>query len=447
LEKIPFDNFTINIDISGDIRFSTGILLKLLLNNVKNNVHIINYTALDINSIIDDHFSDNMANDSNIEKKIIVAMDTPMNFASVEAYAKNLSVDDYLLIVGGERLMSFSKTTSIIRTEFSGWVGNLHFMDSENWNTLTNEIDKLYGDMQDNLLGIVFNIFMDRSSRDLFLSLTDKSSNFSITCIELVNQNENYEKLQRDIFSKFEGSSLAEIVTMLEKNKDKLDNNTYIYMTALAYMQHGDFSKSIEIFESNYDNLRNEEKLILADLLISINNRERAEEILNELFRLDKYQKGLIQSILRLHNDNDDSSKKREWIEIGMKLDPSNPAILEHYGNWLSNSGDYLGAAKIFREIRDIMDSSPYYELVARVNDLFNSPPKPSVAESYIYSVLEGNPELKNEAKYRLARFMIENKGSLYTAYSVLREIDFEFDKPRVIEIAKLKIRYFRRCC
>ena len=86
-------------------------------------------------------------------------------------------------------------------------------------------------------------------------------------------------------------------------------------MTALAYMQHGDFSKSIEIFESNYDNLRNEEKLILADLLISINNRERAEQILHELFRLDKYQKGLMQSILRLHND--DSSKR----ENGLKLE------------------------------------------------------------------------------------------------------------------------------
>ena len=186
---------------------------------MKNNVHIINYTALDINSLIDDQFSDNKINDSNIKDKIIVAMDTPMNFASVEAYAKNLSVDDYLLIVGGERLISFSKTTSIISTKFSDWAGNLHFMDSENWNIFANEIDKLYGDMQDKLLGIVFNIFMDISSRDLFLSLTDKSSNFSITCIELMNQNGNYEKLQRDLFSKFEGSSLAEILTMLEKTK------------------------------------------------------------------------------------------------------------------------------------------------------------------------------------------------------------------------------------
>lgn len=440
MEKIPFDNFIINLDVSGNIGFSTGILLEMLLNNVKKNVHIINYTALDIKSLIDGYSSDDKTNDPNIEKKIIVAMDTPMNFVSIEAYAKKLGADDYLFVVGGERLISFSDTPAIIKTKFNDLTRNLHFMESGNWNHFANEIDKLYGDMQNDLLGIFFNVFIDLSSRDLVLSLIEKSDNFSITCIEVLNQDENYELLQRDLFSKFEGSSLAEIFTMLKKNKDKLDNNTYIYMTALTYMQHGDFTKSVETFESNYDNLRNEEKLILADLLISINSKKRAEQILNELFKVDKYQRGLIQSILRLHNDNSNSSKKKDWIEIGMELDPLNPVVLEHYGNWLSNSGDYLGAAKIFREIRDMMDSSPYYELVARVNDLFNSPQKSTVAESYINNVLEGNPELKNEAKYRLARYLIENKGSFYTAYSVLKETDFKFDKPRVIEIAKLKL-------
>lgn len=438
MENIPFDNFTINLDVSRKVEWSTGFLFNMLLDNVRNNIHIINYTSLDLDKLINKYNSDFNKDEPDIRQKIVIAKDIPMNFVSLETYAENLSVDDYLFIIGGERLISFSKTSSIISTKFNGRNANLHFMDYENWGVFVDEIDKLYGDMQKSLQGIFFNICVDIKSRDLFLELSEESGNFSITCIELSNQNEDYEKLQRELFEKFEGSSLSEIINLLESNKSKLEDNTYRYMKALAYMHQGNISEAKKILESNYENLRNEEKLILADLLTTINEKERAKEILDELFQSDKYHKGLLQAILRLNEDSDNLTKKK-WIDISLKLDPLNPVIKEYHGNWLSNNGDYLGAAKVFREIRDIMDFSPYYELVARINDLLDASPKSTEAQSYIFSIIDENPKLKNEANYRLSKFLIDHKNSYFTAYSVLKQSDMEIGEPRTIEIAKLK--------
>ncbi|NGY85236.1 hypothetical protein F6Y05_02150 [Bacillus megaterium] len=154
MENIPFDNFTINLDVSRKVEWSTGFLFNMLLDNVRNNIHIINYTSLDLDKLINKYNSDFNKDEPDIRQKIVIAKDIPMNFVSLETYAENLSVDDYLFIIGGERLISFSKTSSIISTKFNGRNANLHFMDYENWGVFVDEIDKLYGDMQKSLQGI-----------------------------------------------------------------------------------------------------------------------------------------------------------------------------------------------------------------------------------------------------------------------------------------------------
>lgn len=265
------------------------------------------------------------------------------------------------------------------------------------------------------------------------------SNNMSITCVELLNQNEEYEKIQKDIVSRFESTSLAEILKIIENQKMRLDSSTYNYMVAMAYFYHGDVSATINILETNFATLRNEEKIILSELLIATGQKERSKEILEKLFETDKYQKGLIAAILRLYEESNVAEQKK-WIDIALETDPLNPYILEFHGNWLSNNKKYLEASKVFRQLRDTT-KLPYYELVARMNDLLNSPPpKLSDSEAYIYSVVVDNPELKNEAKYRLANFFINSKESFMLAYSALKSADFELEKPLVVKIAKLKL-------
>lgn len=443
MEKISFDNFTINIDISGNLEFSTKFLFQVLFSNVVSKLHIINYTPLDIEKIIskckEEVKSDSQISEMDFQDKIKIVKNISKNIPSIEEYAKSLTKNEYLLIIGGERLLNYSKTKPIFKMKYFDLKTQLHFMEEENWVNFAEEVDGLFARKQDKLQGIVINISADSSSRKVILEALKDSNNMSITCVELLKQNEEYEKLQKDIFSKFENTSLKEILRVIENQKTRLDSITYNYMVAMAYLHHGDVSATINILETNFASLRNEEKIILSDLLIVTGQKERSKEILKELFQTDKYQKGLIEAILRLHEKSDVSEQKK-WIDIALEIDSLNPNTLEFYGNWLSHNKKYIEAAKVFRQLRDTT-KSPYYELVARMNDLLNSPStKARDAAGYIYNVIVENPELKNEAKFRLANFFISSQESLMPAYLTLKSADFDLGKPLAVEIAKLKI-------
>jgi len=284
MDKITFDNFTINIDISDKLHFSTKILFQILFSNVKNKIHIMNFSAVDIDKVINESKSEIKANfklaDADFKDSIVIVEEISKNMLWIEEYAKNLTKDDYLFIIGGERLLTYSNTKPIINTKYFNLRPQVHLMEKENWDKLSIEIDRLYEKMQDNLQGIVINISTDSSSRKLVLKTLEESENMSITCIELQNQNEEYENLQKEIFSKFEDSSLSEILSIIDMKRSMLDKITYNYMITMAHLQHGDVSSTVHLLESNYSDLRNEEKLILSDLLIVNQEKERAQSIL-----------------------------------------------------------------------------------------------------------------------------------------------------------------------
>jgi hypothetical protein len=442
MDKISFENFTVNIDTSGDLYYSTNNLFQILFNNVENKLYIINYSSVNIEKIINDSkLRDKpslLIDEANFQEKIVLINDMAKSITSIETYANNLTKDDYLLIIGGERLLNSSETKPIIRTNYFDLNPQVHLMEDEDWKKFAEEIDELYRKMQNRLKGIFINISADRGSYEVVFKELESSNNMLITYAELSGKNEEYEKLQKEIFCKFKDSSLKEILTIIESYKSRLDNFIYNYMIAMAYLQHGDISTTIDILKDNYNNLRNEGKLMLADLLSASGKKEAAREVLKELFEKDKYQNGLMPSILRLHSDSD-SVEQKKWIDIALEIDPLNSGVLEFYGSWLSRSKKYVEAAKVFRQLRGALNST-YYELIAMINDLYNAPPRPDLADAYIYNIIKDNPELKNEAKCRLAWLFINTEENYKAAYSALNSADFELGKPRIVEIAKLKL-------
>lgn len=438
-----FDNFTINIDICGQSKFSTMLYFQILISNVRNKLHIVNYTALDVNRLIGSYKSEVMHNstidENDIDNKIIITQEMPKSINAVLSYAQGLSKNDFLFIIGGERLCTYSKTTPVFQTNIGDLKTRFHFCEEENWVQLCKEVDCLYGEVQNNLQGIVLNINTDKNSRQIILKALDQSKNMSITSVEQNDQDEAYENLQKEIFNKMTNTSLMEILEIIKSYKSELDNITVNYLTAMAYLKHGDISKTITILETDYNELRNEEKLVLSDLLLSTGHKERAKEILYLLFEDDKYQNGLIPAILKLQEENDNAEQKK-WIDLALDIDPLNPAILEFYGNWLSRNNDYVGAVKIFRELRDVM-KSPYYELVARMNELLYSMyPKTKDAIAYINEFIEKNPEYTNEARFRLANYFTSHRQSFVPAYAVLKGTVIDIEEPKVQEIEKLKL-------
>lgn len=122
MEKISFDNFTINIDISGNLEFSTKFLFQLLFSNVVSKLHIINYTILDIEKIINECKAEVKTNsqihETDFQDKIKILKNISKNISSIEKYAKDLTKDEYLFIIGGERLLNYSKTKPIFKTKY-----------------------------------------------------------------------------------------------------------------------------------------------------------------------------------------------------------------------------------------------------------------------------------------------------------------------------------------
>ena len=157
-----FDNFTINIDLSGDLDFSSGFLYQILVNNVRNKVHIINFSPVDIETIIH-KYNNNFNSDPtfatiDIENRTIIVKGISKSIAKVYSYSNTLTIDDYLLIIGGEQLIGYSETVPVIETKICHSIVKSHLMDTENWNEFILKVDQLYGDMQNSVQGIVMNL-------------------------------------------------------------------------------------------------------------------------------------------------------------------------------------------------------------------------------------------------------------------------------------------------
>lgn len=260
------------------------------------------------------------------------------------------------------------------------------------------------------------------------MSITTTSYNY--------NHEQNY-KLQKDLISKINVLNLNDFITFLRELENRLSEREYNYYVAIAYYKSGDISTSIKILNEHYGSLLDEDKLMLADMLITIKEKGRAKDILDELYKKNKYLKNLFSSILRL-NLNSESFKY--WLELAKKYDPDNPAVIELWASKLSSEQNYEEAAKVFRELSKIRNEA-YYELVARMNDIlagkFSKDPDKI---DYINKYIDLNPQLRNEGCLRLANYFIFNKQSYFCAYQCLKSTQIGVEQPKSTEIIKLKI-------
>ncbi|MBZ8120960.1 tetratricopeptide repeat protein [Bacillus thuringiensis] len=436
MEKI--DSFLVNLDTSGNVKQSSFILLKIIENMPKENLYVINYSSIDIKGLINQIKNAGDSTDSKVSKIEIV--DLPVkDFSYIKEFSRKLNENDFIFIIGGEKLINYSETKSIVKGEFNGYQSKVHHLESEDWDYYIKNLEEIYSEFQKRLSGIFLNISVNQKVKDKFSRIADYAKNFSISCIEISEQTDEYENLQRSIVDQIPMTSLQEIFKIIDKHKGYFDSSTYNYLKVLSYIQHGSYTEAVIILEENYVNLRNEEKLILANLYIQQGVNDKAKPILNELYENDKYLNGLLPAIL-LSNMNSDLDTKKKWIEIAREIDPKNPAVLEFYASYLSKVGENQEAAKIFRELKVVVkEQREYYELVARINDLICNPPSENAAIAYIMSDYENNV-LANEARFRLVTFLLEYKESYYAAYSILRDANIILEEPRIQEITKFKL-------
>ena len=124
--------------------------------------------------------------------------------------------------------------------------------------------------------------------------------------------------------------------------------------------------KATEMLKSKYTSLSNEMKIFLANLYVLQDLKEEARKIFEEVYRDDKWENGLFELGIKAYENNEKYKKRYgEILEECISYQPENIFFIENYASFLVDQEKYKEAAAWFRKI-----NKPYYELIARVNDL-----------------------------------------------------------------------------
>lgn len=444
-ELMAFDEFIICLGEHGQDRINTMYWLQELIRKVRGKIIVINFSDSGVKEFLyecrDKWHQNNFINESIFNKSVIIEENIPCSMKFIYEYMINVSKEDYVLIVGGERLLPYNNQgRKIMTTKYERLTISSNLMEDEDWNTFCLWVDKLYGDFQDKVKGIILNLGIDDNTESVIVSLLDNSENMSIISSKSVEEDKQLNYILSEFYNKIVKCDYDYMIRFIDTNKDFLDKKTYIVMLSQVYLTFGVSNRAIDLLEKNYESLNNQSKKLLADLWYREgNNIDKSKKILDELYKQDKFLKDLMPSILRVYENNDDEIRET-WINIALEIDPDNPKVIECYGNWLSHTKKYKEAAKVFRDLKLILDNQ-YYEIVARINDILNSPPEDLLdVQRYVLQSVQDYPELHNEAILRLVIYYKTVNRSEYITYSLLNDIDYNIDDELVYKLLDIKL-------
>lgn len=438
------DDFTICLGQYENDKANLLFWLQVLIKKVKGKIYIINFSKVSVTEFAhkcrkkwdEDDFVDKYS----FDKKVVFEENLSCSMDFIYSYAENINIDDYILLIGAEKLVPYSECKKVINTKYNGLTINASLMQDEDWKTFCLWLDKFYGDFQQKLQGIIVNIGVDKNTKPIILSLLNKSENMSIISSEPLENKKSSNNIIKIFYDKITECKYDEMIEFLDENKNEVDNITYVIMLSQVYAYFGLRTKAIKLLEENYDSLPNESKKLLVDLSYLENGKKsECKEILDEIFKEDRFLKDLMPSILRVYDEDSDDIKEK-WIDIALKIDPNNPKVIEYYGNWLSHKKKYADASKVFRNLRVILNNQ-YYEIVARINDILSNPPQSLLdIERYILQAVQEYPELHNEAIFRLVIYFREISKSEYITYNLLNNIDYNYDEELIYKLLNVKL-------
>ncbi len=438
------DDFTICLGEYNNDKMNMLFWLQTLIKKVKGKVYIIDFSKENTKEFIQECREkwevNNFIDKNSFDKKVVVEDKIVCSMDFIYKYLEGISKNDYILLIGGEKLVPYSESKKIINTKYEGLSINASLMKDQDWKSFCLWIDKLYNDFQQKVQGIIVNIGVDNDTKTVILSLLNKSNNMSIICSETVEDKNNINLIIKEFYNKITNSNYDELIEFIENNKNNIDNKTYVVMLSQVYVYFGLSTKAIELLNQNYSSLSNNSKKLLADLLYREGKNEtKCKKILDEIFVEDKFLLDLMPSILRVYSKDTDEIRKK-WITIALEVDPENPKVIEYYGNWLSHNKEYKEASIVFRKLRDILHNQ-YYEIVARINDiLFNPPKNPLDIQRYVLQAVQNYPQLHNEAILRLVTYFTEINKSEYITYSLLNDIDYNYDEELIYKLLTIKL-------
>ena len=206
MENIFEGNCTVFLDSTGDLINSSGSIILELLINTDSKLHVINFNKKEISEerIIKgienciekkDIFKEDLLN------KLVFEQNLGRNFENILEYCTNCILsNDYIVILGGERLIPYIGTPSVINSKYSKFQISFHTMDNENWIGFAEKIDYLYKELGNKIQGII----LFATVYEIYLEdITQAFSAFPELTIASIStnteNNEEYQRIQEEI--------------------------------------------------------------------------------------------------------------------------------------------------------------------------------------------------------------------------------------------------------
>ena len=422
--KFEFDFFMLCLDVSNYYPdYDAAFFLEKFKNYKEGKVYVLSFRSLKNNLKI--KYSTDQY--KWVDRK-------QLSFSSIKETIEKLEKTDILIIIGGERLTRFLPNSSIASLEVGKKQSNLHLQSDEDWETFAHEIDEIYYLAGKLINGLIFICNVnEKIVEKINISLKDSNNMSIMSTQKMEDYGESLSNID-DILGQMKDQSLKTCLKIIDNNRERLSNEQIQMCKAVAHFENGNITKAISILNDEYVYLSDEQKAFLAELYILKDDKTSAQNIFEELYSTDCQQRGIYELGLRSYPENSERYKK--ILMEAVKYQSENGEIIERYANWLSSNEQFEEAAQWFRKI-----GQPYYELVAKVNDLLAQDQTDlKIVQAYIFDIVEQYPELKDEAILRVGLYALK-KGHIFSAYNIFQEADTTIKSDTIKKIIYEKIK------
>ncbi|MEB2280044.1 hypothetical protein LAV73_08510 [Lysinibacillus xylanilyticus] len=438
MEKVSEQAFTAILNNYPEMEFNilTHVINEIIEKQEEVNIIIIsfNLNIEDIkqyfrNCIKQNIFSENIISTLNIYQMKSIDINEMQNYKSNE--------EDIFIILGGEKTCNVVEDTPI-------YFGNKS----------QNEAFKFFlPDQLDIKKGIKdFHTWFERNSSHgkmivIFETIKKKMDQileeFKTSDLEIVaftsQIDESYYDYIKEAFVTIATRKLSDSLSYIETLKEKISNENYIFLKFLSYLDNGYKENALKIASENYKILSDEQIILYANVLNSSHFYSEAYNILLPVFSKNKLVPGLLKEML-ISTKFMDESKRKKFIEENNEYLGKEVFLMQECANFYSSIKEYKLAGIYNRSIYNLI-KDPYFDLIARICEIKDNPPKDvNSAEAYLYS-LRGSVE-DNELYYRTAMVCRDVYNSLYKFNENLKLItldyDFEFSNKVVNERLRL---------
>lgn len=364
--------------------------------------------------------------------------------AEVDNIIGSLGRQYILYVLGAERLVPNIGKRAAVEMDFIGRTSRFHFEEEEDWQSFCEKLDRWYEKAVKCLGGLMFFLSISSETEQEITVCLEKSDNMSICGCRY--EGDGYS-IQRELIDAITSRkyTISQIKEMVEAKRERLGESICRYMKAISYKIAGDLQSAINILqEVDVKELDTHEKLLLADCCYMDRRGSESLEMLEELYEEEPYTRGLAVTLIRASQGTE---REEEWIERLYQRFPEDMGVLEAYGSLKSRSGENKSAAQIFRKISEQQTGyyKYYYELIARMNDIINeNMRKEETVWQYLYSVIDREPRLNNEAVLRAVNYFKNAADDQEAALNMMRYANMSIDEPKAEELITLKMELLK---